>query len=121
MLLLSLFHCSVIEHMKTDCACACHEYHRSIRFVTQAECRNLNILQFTFVNVCRYEAHLYPELIKSRLYNDYYRSLEAVKHDIMVMLDNAQSYFKKKELAATIAYLHSWFTKKLNRLYRDTK
>lgn len=65
---------------------------------------------------CRFEVHLIPELIKSRLNKDYYRRLEAVKHDIVVMLNCAQSYFKKGTLAAKLAYLRSWFTKKLSRL-----
>ncbi|XP_048336119.2 uncharacterized protein LOC107406056 isoform X1 [Ziziphus jujuba] len=64
----------------------------------------------------RFQVHLYPELIKARLEKDYYRNVEAAKHDIMVMLDNAQSYFLRKELATKLAHLHNWFTKKLNRL-----
>ncbi|TQE10090.1 hypothetical protein C1H46_004260 [Malus baccata] len=42
---------------------------------------------------------------KSRLENDYYTSLEAVKHDIMVMMSNAQHYWKRNELQARIKHI----------------
>ncbi|KAM1504011.1 hypothetical protein EV1_000173 [Malus domestica] len=59
---------------------------------------------------------LYPELIQSRLENDYYTSLEAVKHDIMVMMSNAQHYRKRKELQARIKHISKRFKKKLSKL-----
>ncbi|VVA25341.1 PREDICTED: bromodomain and WD [Prunus dulcis] len=65
-----------------------------------------------------FPVQLYPELIQSRLRNDYYRSLEAVEHDIMVMLSNARQYFKRNELQARIRHLSKWFKKKLSRLQR---
>ncbi|KAK2968354.1 hypothetical protein RJ640_021743, partial [Escallonia rubra] len=48
-------------------------------------------LKMEFLN--RYPVPLYPELIELRLEKNYYRTLEAVKHDIMVMLSNAKDYF----------------------------
>ncbi|KAK6941080.1 Bromodomain [Dillenia turbinata] len=43
----------------------------------------------------RFPVPLSPDIIKARLENNYYRSLEAAKHDITVMLSNAQSYLGK--------------------------
>ncbi|KAM1953621.1 hypothetical protein ACFX15_007938 [Malus domestica] len=63
-----------------------------------------------------FPVQLYPELIQSRLENDYYRSLEAVKHDITVMLTNAQYYFKRNELQARIRHISKRFKKKLSKL-----
>ncbi|TQD84162.1 hypothetical protein C1H46_030252 [Malus baccata] len=63
-----------------------------------------------------FPVQLYPELIQSRLENDYYRSLEAVKHDITVMLTNGQYYFKRNELQARIRHISKRFKKKLSKL-----
>lgn len=64
---------------------------------------------------CRFPAPLSPDLIESRLKNDYYRSLEAVKHDMRVMLSNAQTYFEKNaEVGAKMKRLSEWFTKMLS-------
>lgn len=63
----------------------------------------------------RFPVPLHPELICSRLRNEYYRSLEAVKHDIMVMLSNAESYFAHPELIK-IRRLSDWLTRKLSKL-----
>lgn len=35
-----------------------------------------------------------PEIIKSRVENDYYRSAKAMEHDVEVMRENAESYFQ---------------------------
>ncbi|KAK9086311.1 hypothetical protein Syun_028705 [Stephania yunnanensis] len=43
----------------------------------------------------RFPVPLTLDLIYSRLENNYYRSLEAIEHDIKAMLENAQSYFGK--------------------------
>ncbi|KAJ1297475.1 hypothetical protein BS78_01G379400 [Paspalum vaginatum] len=49
------------------------------------------------------------EVIKTRLANDYYRTLEAVRHDITVMLSNAESYFSKStEMTKKIRKLSEW-------------
>ncbi|KAL5983563.1 hypothetical protein ACLOJK_017651 [Asimina triloba] len=48
----------------------------------------------------RFPVPLSLEVIKRRLENNYYRSLEAVQHDIMVMLSNFQTYFGKNSGSA---------------------
>lgn len=44
---------------------------------------------------CRFPVPLSPNVVRSRLTNNYYRNVEAVKHDINVMVSNALSYFSK--------------------------
>ncbi|XP_047969785.1 PH-interacting protein [Salvia hispanica] len=46
-----------------------------------------------FVN--RFVVPLSPELIKSRIENDYYRNTKAVEHDVEVMIENAELYFPR--------------------------
>jgi PH-interacting protein len=58
-------------------------------------CRKLD-----FVN--RYPVPLYPELIRLRLEKNYYRSLEAIEHDVSVMLENTQHYFGKSDKLLTM-------------------
>lgn len=67
----------------------------------------------------RFPVPLYPELIQSRLRNGYYRSVEGVKHDIMVMLSNAEDFFtvtKNGQLLAKIRRISEWFREKLERI-----
>lgn len=65
----------------------------------------------------RFPVPLYPEVIRLRLVNNYYRSLEAVKDDINVMLSNAESYFiKNAALSAKVDRLRDWFNRTLNKL-----
>ncbi|KAK4282559.1 hypothetical protein QN277_013920 [Acacia crassicarpa] len=65
----------------------------------------------------RFPVPLYPQLILSRLKNDYYRSVEAVKHDIMVMLTNAENFFTKNpSLLSRIKRISDWFRRKLERI-----
>lgn len=65
----------------------------------------------------RFPVPLSLEVIQSRLENHYYRSLEAMKHDISVMLSNAEAYFERKaELLAKIRRLSEWFTRTLSAL-----
>lgn len=65
----------------------------------------------------RFPVPLSLEVIRSRLENNYYRSLEAVKHDINVMLSNAETFFgKNAELSRKIGRLSDWFAKKLSAL-----
>ncbi|KAI3449399.1 hypothetical protein Pfo_006064 [Paulownia fortunei] len=60
----------------------------------------------------RFPVPLSLEIIKSRIENDYYRSLKAMKHDFEVMLSNAEFYFQKNtELLRKMNRLSSWFTK----------
>ncbi|XP_015380681.2 uncharacterized protein LOC102628602 isoform X1 [Citrus sinensis] len=65
----------------------------------------------------RFPVPLYPEVIRLRLVNNYYRSLEAAKDDINVMLSNAESYFiKNAALSAKVERLRDWFNRTLNKL-----
>ncbi|KAH1259844.1 Bromodomain and WD repeat-containing protein 1 [Glycine max] len=67
----------------------------------------------------RFPAPFYPELIQSRLKNDYYRSVEGVNHDIMIMLSNAEEYFKitkNVQLVGKIRRISEWFRRKLERI-----
>ncbi|CAN1281488.1 Bromodomain and WD repeat-containing protein 1 [Linum perenne] len=61
-----------------------------------------------FIN--RFPVPISLGLIKSRLENSYYRSLEAFRHDIQVMLLNAESYFgKNPEYSGKMKRLSEWF------------
>lgn len=63
----------------------------------------------------RFPVPLYPELIRLRLVNKYYRTLEAAKHDISVMLKNGREYFVKQvPLLARMRRLSDWFERKLS-------
>ncbi|GMJ01027.1 hypothetical protein like AT5G49430 [Hibiscus trionum] len=65
----------------------------------------------------RFPVPLYPEFIRLRLENNYYRTLEGVKHDIRIMLSNAESYFARSaHLSSKMKRLSDWFTKTLSRL-----
>ncbi|KAL2239051.1 UNVERIFIED_CONTAM: Bromodomain and WD repeat-containing protein 1 [Sesamum indicum] len=62
----------------------------------------------------RFPVPLSPDIIKSRVENNYYRSLKAMNHDIEVMLSNAESYFQKNtELLRKMKRLSSWFTQNI--------
>lgn len=66
---------------------------------------------------CRFPVPLSPEIIGLRLQNNYYRSVKAMEHDIMVMLKNAQAYcVKNAELSRKVIRLSEWFTRKLSKL-----
>ncbi|KAL8481278.1 hypothetical protein ACS0TY_027705 [Phlomoides rotata] len=68
-----------------------------------------------FIN--RFPVPLSLEVIQSRLENNYYRSLDAMQHDIEVMLSNVESYFgKNAELSTKIKRLSEWFRKTLSSL-----
>ncbi|CAI9765823.1 unnamed protein product [Fraxinus pennsylvanica] len=68
-----------------------------------------------FIN--RFPVPLSLEVIHSRLENNYYRSLEAMKHDIEVMLSNAMSYFgRNAEVSAKMERLSNWFNRTLSSL-----
>ncbi|KAJ4838668.1 hypothetical protein Tsubulata_004268 [Turnera subulata] len=49
----------------------------------------------------RFPVPLYPEIVHLRLENNYYRTLDAFKHDVQVMLQNAQNYFDKSNELST--------------------
>ncbi|KAL9168330.1 hypothetical protein ABFS82_04G008000 [Erythranthe guttata] len=58
----------------------------------------------------RFPVPLSPEIIKSRMEKEYYRSMKAIEHDIEVMISNAESYFQKNtELLRKMKRLSSWF------------
>ncbi|XP_019428466.1 PREDICTED: bromodomain and WD repeat-containing protein 3-like isoform X1 [Lupinus angustifolius] len=67
----------------------------------------------------RFPVQLYPELIQTRLKNDYYRRVEAIKHDIMVMLSSAEEYFrmsKNAHYSTMVRRMSVWFRRKLDML-----
>ncbi|KAF3456326.1 hypothetical protein FNV43_RR00976 [Rhamnella rubrinervis] len=49
------------------------------------------------------------EVIQSRLENNYYRSVEALKHDFTVMLSNAETYGNNSEILVRLKRLSDWF------------
>ncbi|CAN6295358.1 unnamed protein product [Urochloa humidicola] len=60
----------------------------------------------------RFPVQFSIEVIKTRLANNYYRTLEAVQHDTTVMLTNAESYFSKSaEMTKKIGRLSEWVDK----------
>ncbi|GLU07272.1 hypothetical protein SLE2022_242360 [Rubroshorea leprosula] len=61
----------------------------------------------------RFAVPLYPDLIRLRLENNYYRTFEAVENDIREMLSNAESFFGR---TAYIKRLSEWFSEKLSNL-----
>ncbi|XP_042509734.1 PH-interacting protein-like isoform X2 [Macadamia integrifolia] len=62
----------------------------------------------------RFPVPLSLKVVQQRLLNNYYRSLEAVRHDVTVMLSNAQSYFAKNtELSTKMRRLSDWFSRQL--------
>lgn len=65
----------------------------------------------------RFPVPLSIELIQSRLENSYYRSLDALKHDVSILLTNANSFFEKDLVMTTkIKHLSEWFTRTLSSL-----
>ncbi|CAK8572720.1 unnamed protein product [Lathyrus sativus] len=67
----------------------------------------------------RFPVPFCPELIQLRLKNDYYRSVQSVKHDITVMLSNAQDYFtvtKNDKLQGKVKRISEWLRRKLERI-----
>ncbi|KAL6505075.1 hypothetical protein OROGR_024892 [Orobanche gracilis] len=65
----------------------------------------------------RFPVPLSFDIIKSRIENDYYRSLKAMQHDFEVMLANAEYYFQKNtDVLRKVARLYSWFGEILSDL-----
>ncbi|KAK2457064.1 WD40 domain-containing protein [Trifolium repens] len=67
----------------------------------------------------RFPVPFYPELIQLRLKNDYYRNVEGVKHDIMVMLSNAEDFYtvtKSFKMQSKVKRISEWFRRKLERI-----
>ncbi|CAI9104888.1 OLC1v1003675C2 [Oldenlandia corymbosa var. corymbosa] len=64
----------------------------------------------------KFPVPLSPEVIKLRLDKNYYRKLDALKHDVRVMIANARSYFgKNKELSSKLNRLSDWFDKTFSK------
>ncbi|KAF7063030.1 hypothetical protein CFC21_069563 [Triticum aestivum] len=60
-----------------------------------------------FIN--RFPVQFSMEVIRTRLQNGYYRSVEAVQHDASVMLANAESYFSKSaDMTKKLLRLSEW-------------
>lgn len=67
----------------------------------------------------RFPVPFYPGLIQLRLKNDYYRNVEGVKHDIMVMLSNAEKFSivtKNSKLQRKVERISEWLGRKLERI-----
>jgi len=67
----------------------------------------------------RFPVPFYPDLIQLRLQNDYYRNVEGVKHDIMVMLSNAEDFFrvtKNSKLVRKVERISEWLGRKLEMI-----
>ncbi|CAN0855480.1 Bromodomain and WD repeat-containing protein 1 [Linum grandiflorum] len=65
-----------------------------------------------FIN--RFPVPISLGLIKSRLENNYYRSVEALRHDVQVMLQNAETYFgKNPDISGKMKRLSDWFRRTL--------
>lgn len=79
---------------------------------------------FVFWNFLRCAVPISLEVIQSRLENNYYRNLEALKHDFKVMLLNAETYLESnavkrtsdKELLAKLKCISDWFTQTISSL-----
>jgi PH-interacting protein len=69
-------------------------------------------------NCCpRFPVQFSIEVIRTRLENNYYRTLEAIRHDATVMIDNAQSYFSKSnEMTKKIRKLADWIEETFSSL-----
>ncbi|KAI4334951.1 hypothetical protein L6164_013646 [Bauhinia variegata] len=66
-----------------------------------------------FIN--RFVVPLTIGLIQSRLENNYYRTLEALKYDMTVVLSNGFSFFEKNEkISSKLKRLSDWFTRTLS-------
>lgn len=69
----------------------------------------------TFIN--RFAVPLTLEVIQCRLENSYYRRFAAMKHDVEVLLQNAESYYgRNKEYSVKMRHLSDWFTRTLSSL-----
>lgn len=67
--------------------------------------------------ICRFPVPLSPEVIRRRVESGYYRKVEAVRHDVEVMLSNAASYFAKSaELSLKVRRLSEAMTRALSSL-----
>nr|GEZ69451.1 PH-interacting protein [Tanacetum cinerariifolium] len=60
------------------------------------------------------------EIIELRIKNSYYRTFQAMNHDVKVMLSNARDYFakhaKNADMSEKMSRLSDWFERKLSKL-----
>ena len=84
-----------------------------------AICAGISIVSdWFYVNCFRFPVPLSPDVVKSRLKHNYYRSLEAVKHDVDVMMSNALSYFSKNaEVSKKMRRLADYFQRTLSAMF----
>ncbi|XP_052191480.1 uncharacterized protein LOC127800733 [Diospyros lotus] len=69
----------------------------------------------SFLN--RFPVPMSLDVIQSRLENNYYRSLESMRHDVSVMLSNAEAYFGRNgELTSKMRRLGDWFGRMFSSL-----
>ncbi|CAO2818728.1 unnamed protein product [Amaranthus hypochondriacus] len=65
----------------------------------------------------RFPVPLSPSVVRSRLTNNYYRSVKAVKHDIDIMMSNAMSYFARNlEQSKKMRRMADYFERTLSNL-----
>ncbi|XP_031400269.1 bromodomain and WD repeat-containing protein 3 [Punica granatum] len=65
----------------------------------------------------RFPVPICPKLIQQRLEISYFRSVEAAKHDIRVMLSNAQSYYaSNSDMSTKMRRLSHWFDQAFSKL-----
>lgn len=75
------------------------------------------ILGVLFLYTPRFPVQFSIEVIRIRLENNYYRTLEAIRHDATVMLANAQSYFSKStDMTKKIRRLSDWIEQTFSSL-----
>lgn len=66
----------------------------------------------------RFPVPLSPDVVKSRLKHNYYRSLEAAKHDVDVMMSNALLYFSKNaDVSKKMRRLADYFQRTLSAMF----
>ena len=75
-------------------------------------------LTHSFLRCCRFPVPLSPSVVRSRLTNNYYRSVKAVKHDIDIMMSNATSYFVRNlEQSKKMQRMADYFERTLSNLW----
>lgn len=69
----------------------------------------------TIAKSCRFPVPLTLDVIQSRLETNYYRRFAAMKHDVEVLLQNAEAYFgRNKDISMKMRRLSDWFTRTLS-------
>lgn len=77
----------------------------------------LIVALFVSYSLCRFPVQISIEVIKKRLENNYYRTIEAVKNDASTMVYFAELYFGKTgDLASRMHRLSEWIENLFNDL-----